>query len=230
MIDHPKAYACRKLNKAELFDNKRRSVSYDLRLTKISALLTSKSIHIFHKPSSSQVSSKQTRPPRQNMLMATIALEFDFNIVVRPGKKNIGPDHRSQLKTREDPTRIDDDLRNAHLFWVKAAPKELEERVNVLKEGKAPNNLLASKQKILALKVAPFTIMNRYLYKLGSDDILRRCALEHEREDIINEPHARPTGGHYQADMIAQKILQASLWWPTLHKDCREQVKKSDKC
>jgi hypothetical protein len=45
------------------------------------------------------------------------------------------------------------------------------------------------KIKILALKATPFTLMNGYLYKLGTDDILRRCTLEHEREDIINEAH-----------------------------------------
>jgi hypothetical protein len=39
-----------------------------------------------------------------------------------------------------------------------------------------------------------------------------------------------PLGGHFQADMIARKILQEGLWWSTLHKDCREQVKKCDKC
>jgi hypothetical protein len=41
--------------------------------------------------------------------------------------------------------------------------------------------------------------MNGYLYKLGSDDILKICALEHEREYIINDAHDGPIGGHYQA-------------------------------
>jgi hypothetical protein len=69
-----------------------------------------------------------------------------------------------------------------------------------LEEGKAPDDLPTNKKKILALKATPFTLMNGYLYKLGSDDILRRCALEHEREDIINEAHVGPAGGHFQAN------------------------------
>jgi hypothetical protein len=50
-----------------------------------------------------------------------------------------------------------------------------------LKEGKAPKDILANKNKFLALKEAPFPGMNEYLYKLGLDDILRRCSLEHEQ-------------------------------------------------
>jgi hypothetical protein len=46
------------------------------------------------------------------------------------------------------------------------------------------------------MKVAPLTIMNRYLYDLGLNNILQRCSLENEHEEIINEAHAGPTGGH----------------------------------
>jgi hypothetical protein len=80
------------------------------------------------------------------------------------------------------------------------------------------------------MKVAPFTIINGYLYKMGMDDVLRRCMPEHEREDIINKSHAGAAGGHFQADTTTRKILQAGLWWPTVHKDCRDQVKKCDSC
>jgi hypothetical protein len=130
----------------------------------------------------------------------------------------------------EDPTCIDDDLPDAHLFRVEVAPKDLEDIENFLEEGKAPEDLSTNKKKVLALKVAPFTIINGYLYKMGTDDVLRRCVPEHEREDVINEAHAGPAGGHFQADTTTRKILQAGLWWPTLHKDCRDQVRKCDSC
>lgn len=86
----------------------------------------------------------------------------------------------------EDPTDIEDDLLDTHLFCVEATPKDLEEIANFLKEGKAPEDLSANKNKVLALKAVPFTIINAYLYKKGHDDVLRRCTLKHEREDIIN--------------------------------------------
>jgi hypothetical protein len=84
--------------------------------------------------------------------------------------------------------------------------------VKFLEEGKAHYDLPATKNNVLALKSTPFTLMNGYLYKLGTDDILRICALEHEREYIIKEAHVGPTRCHYQASMIAQNILQEDLW------------------
>ena len=47
------------------------------------------------------------------------------------------------------------------------------------------------------MKVVPFTLINCFLYKLGPDEILKMCALEHERDDIIQEVHAGPTRGFF---------------------------------
>jgi hypothetical protein len=53
----------------------------------------------------------------------------------------------------EDPTIIEDDLSDAHLFCIEAAPKHLEEITNFLEEGKAPEDIPVNKKKVLALKV-----------------------------------------------------------------------------
>ena len=50
--------------------------------------------------------------------------------------------------------------------------------------------------KILAMKAAPYRIISRFLYKLGLDEVLHRCVLEHEREIIMHE-HYGPAGGHF---------------------------------
>ena len=50
------------------------------------------------------------------------------------------------------------------------------------------------KRKILEMKVAPYRIINEFLYKIGLDEVLRRCVLQHERESIINEAHYGTTG------------------------------------
>jgi len=87
-------------------------------------------------------------------------------------------------------TGIDNDLSNAQLFSIEAEPKYLEETSNFLEEGKALDDLPTSKKKVLSLKSEPFTIINEYLYKIGSEDILRICVIKHERESIINKAHA----------------------------------------
>ena len=42
--------------------------------------------------------------------------------------------------------------------------------------------MIEKKSRILAMKYAPYTLINGYLYKLGPDDILYKCVLEHERQ------------------------------------------------
>jgi hypothetical protein len=44
-----------------------------------------------------------------------------------------------------------------------------------LEEGKAPDDLPANKKKVLALKSTPFTLMNGYLYKLGTNNTKKMC-------------------------------------------------------
>jgi hypothetical protein len=80
-----------------------------------------------------------------------------------------------------------------NLFRAEATPKELEEIVNFLEDGKSFEHLPTNKRKILAINDAPFTLINGYLYQLGLDNILQRCALENKLEDIISEAHTRPT-------------------------------------
>ena len=65
---------------------------------------------------------------------------------------------------------------------------------------------------------------------MGLDDILKRCLLEHERDNIMHESYYGPTGGHFQVDTIAKKIQQSGLWWLTLHKDGKNFVSKCDRC
>ena len=61
-------------------------------------------------------------------------------------------------------------------------------------------------KKILAMKDAPYSLINGFLYKMGLDDILKRCLLEHERNNIMYEAHCELVGGHFQADTTAKKI------------------------
>jgi hypothetical protein len=46
------------------------------------------------------------------------------------------------------------------------------------------------------------------LYKLGLDNILRRCVLDHERPEILWECHSGVVGGHVGGKATAQKYFK----------------------
>ena len=52
-------------------------------------------------------------------------------------------------------------------------------------------------KKILAMKVASYTLMNIILYKLEADEVLCQCVPEHECQAIIHEAHSGLARGHY---------------------------------
>ena len=72
--------------------------------------------------------------------------EFEFEVVVRPGKLNVGPDHLSRIDTGEEPTTVNDDLPDAHLFHIEEVPLEIEEIARFLENGQAPKGMNTKKK------------------------------------------------------------------------------------
>ena len=90
--------------------------------------------------------------------------EFKFEVVISLGKANVALDHLSRIETGDKPIGIDDDLPNTHTFNVKETPKELADIVIFLQDNQAPFGLRKRKNKILAMKAKPYTLMRRYFY------------------------------------------------------------------
>jgi hypothetical protein len=44
--------------------------------------------------------------------------EFDFEVIIKPGKMNTGPDHLSRVTNGEEPTNLEYNFPNALLFSV----------------------------------------------------------------------------------------------------------------
>ena len=106
-------------------------------------------------------------------------------------------------------TGVEDDQLDVHLFRIAVVPSKLEEITQFLENGQAPKGMSNKKKKILAMKAAPYSIINGFLYNIGLDEVLCRCVLEHERESIMHEAHYGLAGGHFQSNMTAKKIQQS---------------------
>jgi hypothetical protein len=65
---------------------------------------------------------------------------------------------------------------------------------------------------------------------MGTDSILQRYVLDHERPRILAKAHEGTTGGHYAEKASVQKVLRAGLWWPTIHRDSKEYCQQCDVC
>ena len=68
------------------------------------------------------------------------------------------------------------------------------------------------------------------LYKMGIDQVMRRCVRPHEQEAVLKEAHQGVCGGHFSGETTSRKIFQAGLWWPTVIKDAWRTAKQCDSC
>eukprot|EP00253_Pinus_taeda_P007146 PITA_07146 len=93
-----------------------------------------------------------------------------------------------------------------------------------------PLNLYSKKERKIVRKNAPFAWIGGNLYKLGTDQILRRCVKEEEAFDILLTCHDGPCGGHFATKRTTFKVLQAGYYWPTLHQDVRRYTSQCDQC
>jgi hypothetical protein len=82
----------------------------------------------------------------------------------------------------------------------------------------------------MVVKEIDYQLIVGKLYKLGLDDILRRCVLDHERQDILWECHNRFARGHVGGKATMQEFFQARLWWTSLFKDEKAYSRSCDVC
>ena len=142
----------------------------------------------------------------------------------------MGPDHISRLELGENGRPFDDQLPNEDLFRIEVVPNYLEHIATFLASGQCREEYTTIQRKHLVFRATDYQITTCQLYNMGLDQVLRRCVLDHERPYILWECHNRVVGGHVGGNSTTRKILQVGLWWPTVHKDVKEYVKKCDIC
>jgi hypothetical protein len=114
-IDHPLAFTRRKLSTAEInyTTTEREGLAMVYALHKFRHYLLGGHFKMFIDHSA--LKYLVNKPVLGGRICIRILLfqEYDFEIVVNPGRMNKGPDHLSRLEHGEEPTSLEDTLSNA---------------------------------------------------------------------------------------------------------------------
>jgi hypothetical protein len=97
----------------------------------------------------------------------------------------------------------------------------LEDITVLLSTWAFPETYSTTQKYHMVVRAVDYQFIAGQLYKLGLDSILRRCILDHERQEILWQCHSGVMGGHVGGKAITQKVLQVGLWWATLFKDAK---------
>jgi hypothetical protein len=105
---------------------------------------------------------------------------FSFDVVFNLGKLHVGPDNLSWLELEESGGVVDDQLPNAHILKIKAISNYLYNIALFLTTSTTPEGCFATQKKHLVVCAANYQLITSKLYKLGLENNLRRCVLDHE--------------------------------------------------
>ncbi|KAL1563882.1 hypothetical protein AAHA92_06301 [Salvia divinorum] len=71
---------------------------------------------------------------------------------------------------------------------------------------------------------------NPYLWKVGADQVIRRCIPEWEQREVLTHCHALVCGGHFGQRKTARKVLDSGFYWPSLNKDAYNFCRECNRC
>ncbi|KAJ9543738.1 LOW QUALITY PROTEIN: hypothetical protein OSB04_023445 [Centaurea solstitialis] len=163
--------------------------------------------------------------------------EFDLEIIDRKGTENQVADHLSRIEGKVSSGgnhEIKEVFPDEQILAIRHFREETTpwyaDYANYLASGLKPYDFKTQQFKRFLHESKKYIWDDPHLFKMGSDQILRRCVPDWEQHQILQECHASPYGGHFGGQRTAAKILQSGFFWPTIFKDSFEFVKKCDRC
>ena len=161
--------------------------------------------------------------------------EFDLEIKDKKGSENLVADHLSRLisdfNSLKDESNDDivETFPDEQLFFIGPNPWYAD-IVNYLTTGVLRPNTSYQEKKRFFKTIKDYFWDDPYLYKIGQDQVIRRCVPEEEHKSILTFCHELHCGGHFGGEKTARKILQSGFFWPTLFKDAHMFCAQCDRC
>jgi hypothetical protein len=111
--------------------------------------------------------------------------EFDFEVVVNPGRLNARPDHLFKITNGEEPSILEDNILDAQLFQVHIVDEYFADIIEFLSTRFSPKEYNTAQKNNLVVRDGDYQLIAGHLYKLGAYNIIRRCVMEHEHSIIL---------------------------------------------
>jgi hypothetical protein len=139
-LDHPIAFASRKLSESDqnykTIERERLAMVYGLQ--KFRHYLLGKHFKMFIDHLSLRYLVNKPMLGGRICRWLLLFQEFDFEVIVKPGKLNAGHDHLSRVTNGEEPTNLEDKFPDAQLFSVQIVDEDFVDIIEYLSTRIAP--------------------------------------------------------------------------------------------
>ncbi|CAM8951464.1 unnamed protein product [Rhodiola kirilowii] len=156
--------------------------------------------------------------------------EFDVEIRDKKGIENTVADHLSRIVRKEEEGHITETFPDEHLYAITAKVPWYAPIVNYLVGGTFPPSFTKAQSMKLRHDARFYLWDDPYLWKIGPDQVLRRCIPDNEIDSVLSFCHDFACGGHFGPRRTARKILDSGFFWPSLSRDANKKCKKCDRC
>ncbi|XP_076953829.1 uncharacterized protein LOC143628028 [Bidens hawaiensis] len=148
--------------------------------------------------------------------------EFDVEIRDKKGSENVVADHLSRLVGQEeedkDERAINESFPDKQLFSVSTFPWYAD-IINFLVVDTIPEFWPKKKKQHFLSQVKHCAWEDPDLFRVGADQVMRRCIPEGEMRSVLCHAHSSPCGGHFSGQKTGHRVLACGFYWPTIFKD-----------
>ncbi|KAL1568704.1 hypothetical protein AAHA92_00285 [Salvia divinorum] len=164
--------------------------------------------------------------------------EFNWEVKDKKGTENRVADHLSRIiQDEEEEEEIPDAFPEEHLKHVQRSNEDKYRTLvcrlaNYLVTGELPCSSDATRAQKLKLKSEAkyYFWDDPYLWKVGADQVIRRCIPEWEQKEVLTHCHSLACGGHFGPRKTARKVLDSGFYWPSLNKDAYDFCRECNRC
>nr|XP_017250520.1 PREDICTED: uncharacterized protein LOC108221132 [Daucus carota subsp. sativus] len=114
------------------------------------------------------------------------------------------------------------------IFEINNNPTWMTPLINYIEKGELPED--KGKAQRLKAKAAKFFVEEGTLFRRTYSSPILKCIGPEEAEYCLREVHEGICGDHMSAKGLAYKIIRQGYYWPTIHQDSVEFVKKCKNC
>jgi hypothetical protein len=152
-LDHPIAFVSNKLSESEHNYNttEREGLAMVYTLYKFKKYLLGKHFKMFTDHSSLKYLVKKPVLGGRICQWLLLFQEFDFEVIVKPRKLNVGPDHLSRVTNGEELMNLEDNFLDAQLFSIQIIDEYIENIIQYLSMSIAPQEYNTAQKKNLVV-------------------------------------------------------------------------------
>lgn len=175
------------------------------------------------------MAKKETKPRLIRWIL--LLQEFDVEIKDKSGTQNLVADHLSRILRPEEGEPIKEVFPDEELAVAQGNQEPWYADIcnyKVLKQ--LPGGMSSYQRNKIRVESRHYIWDEPYLWKMCTDQIIRRCVEEREQESIMDHCHTKVCGGHFGPKRTARKILDSGFYWPTIFKDNYEWCKRCAQC